>query len=230
MSDVVAEVQAILGYTFKKTELLVRALTHNSGVGKGLRQSYQNLEFLGDSILNFVIAEELLRRHPEFNEGQLTRMRSAVVSEKPLAETIYKLGLSDFLIMGVSETKMHINQNSSVMEDMFEAIVGAVYLDGGMSFAKKFILTTLEPILLRSETDKNDFYDYKSMLNEYASKFNLTVKYVDVVDDTLPEPIVKFIFDLSIDGDIVSRGVGNSKKEAQQMAAKIALNSLKEKK
>ncbi|MEG2453928.1 MAG: ribonuclease III domain-containing protein, partial [Clostridia bacterium] len=84
MSDVVAEVQAILGYTFKKTELLVRALTHNSGVGKGLRQSYQNLEFLGDSILNFVIAEELLRRHPEFNEGQLTRMRSAVVSEKPL--------------------------------------------------------------------------------------------------------------------------------------------------
>ncbi|MEG2453833.1 MAG: putative dsRNA-binding protein, partial [Clostridia bacterium] len=137
---------------------------------------------------------------------------------------------SDFLIMGVSETKMHINQNSSVMEDMFEAIVGAIYLDGGMSFAKKIILTTLEPILLRSETDKNDFYDYKSMLNEYASKFNLMVKYVDVVDDTLPEPIVKFIFDLSIDGDIVSRGVGNSKKEAQQMAAKIALNSLKEKK
>ncbi|MEG2456956.1 MAG: ribonuclease III domain-containing protein, partial [Clostridia bacterium] len=161
MSDVVAEVQAILGYTFKKTELLVRALTHNSGVGKGLRQSYQNLEFLGDSILNFVIAEELLRRHPEFNEGQLTRMRSAVVSEKPLAETIYKLGLSDFLIMGVSETKMHINQNSSVMEDMFEAIVGAIYLDGGMSFAKKFILTTLEPILLRSETDKNDFLSVK---------------------------------------------------------------------
>ncbi len=231
MSENVLKVETIIGYTYKNKELLTRALTHNSGVSKRSKKSYQNLEFLGDSILNFVIAEELLTRHPNFNEGQLTRMRATIVSDKPLADTIKKLQLNDFLIMGFSETKMKINTNLSVMEDMFEAIVGSIYLDGGMEPVKKFILTALEPVIKKSETDKNDFYDYKSILNEYATKSGLTVRYAEeelsnICDESKPA----FEFSVFLDGERISSGFGGTKKDAQQKAAKKALDIINLKK
>ncbi len=218
-------VQRIIGYEFRDKNLLVRAFTHNSGIKKGSKQSYQNLEFLGDSILDFIIAEALMRRHPAFDEGQLTRMRAAIVSEKPLAETIGRLGLNKYLIMGLSETKMGINNNASVMSDMFEAVVAGIYLDGGIRNAKRFILSALEPIILKSECNNNNFYDYKSMLNEFAGKHGLTVKYNDVPVN-VADSKQKFAFEVRIDGDTLGKGVGASKKEAQQMAARIAYKKL----
>lgn len=218
-------VQRIIGYEFRDKNLLVRAFTHNSGIKKGNKQSYQNLEFLGDSILDFIIAEALMRRHPIFDEGQLTRMRAAIVSEKPLAETIGRLGLNKYLIMGLSEMKMGINNNASVMSDMFEAIVAGIYLDGGIRNAKRFILSALEPIILRSECNNNNFYDYKSMLNEFAGKHNLTVKYNDVPINVADKK-QKFAFEVCVDGEPLGKGVGGSKKEAQQMAARIAYKKL----
>lgn len=124
-----------------------------------------------------------MKRHPSFDEGQLTRMRAAIVSEKPLAETIKKTGLNEFLIMGESETKMGINRNSSVMSDLFESIVGSIYLDGGIKNAKNFILKFLEPKIRLSECNNNNFYDYKSMLNEFAGKHSLAVRYEDALND-----------------------------------------------
>lgn len=225
MIEDLANVQRIIGYEYKEQALLLRAFTHDSGIKKGSKKSYQNLEFLGDSILNFVIAEALMHRHPSFDEGQLTRMRAAVVSEKPLAETIRRLGLNSYLIMGVSETRMGINNNSSVMGDLYEAIVASIYLDGGLRQAKRFILSSLEPVILKSECNNNNFYDYKSMLNEFAGKHNLQVKYVNVNDEFIDNRN-KFTFEIAIDGDVLGKGTGNSKKEAQQMAAKIAYKKL----
>lgn len=231
MSEDVLKIEAIIGYTYKNRELLTRALTHNSGVSKRLKKSYQNLEFLGDSILNFVIAEELLTRHPNFNEGQLTRMRATIVSDKPLADTIKRLQLNDFLIMGFSETKMKINTNLSVMEDMFEAIVGSIYLDGGMAPVKKFILTALEPVIKKSETDKNDFYDYKSILNEYATKSGLTVRYAkEELNRASEDDKPAFEFSVFLDGERIAGGFGGTKKDAQQKAAKKALDIINAKK
>ena len=226
MFESFSEVEDIIGYKFKDKNLLIRAFTHNSGIKKGAKRNYQNLEFLGDSILAFVIAEALMKRHPSFDEGQLTRMRAGIVSEKPLAETIKKSGLNEFLIMGESETKMGINQNSSVMGDLFESIVGSIYLDGGIRNAKKFILKFLEPRIRMSECNNNNFYDYKSMLNEFAGKHSLTVKYEDALNDEISLQKQKFEFDVYIDGEKMGTGVGGSKKEAQQMAAKVAYKKL----
>ena len=228
--DILLKVESIIGYSYKNKELLTRALTHNSGVSKLSKKSYQNLEFLGDSILSFVIAEELLSRHPNFNEGQLTRMRATIVSDKPLADTIERLKLNEFLIMGFSETKMKINKNLSVMEDMFEAIVGSIYLDGGMQSAKKFILTALEPVIKKSETDKNDFYDYKSILNEYATKAGLTIRYAEELDGSIEDGKPAFEFNLYLDGEKIASGCGENKKDAQQEAAKNALKIINAKK
>lgn len=221
-------VQDIIRYTFKNKELLVRAFTHNSGIKKGSKQSYQNLEFLGDSIVDFVIAEELLHRHPNFNEGQLTRMRSAIVSEKPLAQTIERLKLNKYLIMGASEVKMGIENNYSVMSDLFESIAASIYFDGGLEKARKFILWALMPIILKNEADKNDFYDYKTILNEFATKNNLSINYVNVEQSNTCGKQT-FVFDVTIDGDNFGRGEGYSKKEAQQKAARVAWEKINKK-
>lgn len=226
MLESFSEVEDIIGYKFKDKNLLIRAFTHNSGVKRGTKRSYQNLEFLGDSILSFVIAEALMRRHPSFDEGQLTRMRAAIVSEKPLAETIKKTGLNEFLIMGESETKMCINHNSSVMSDLFESIVGSIYLDGGLKNAKSFILKFLEPRIRMSECNNNNFYDYKSMLNEFAGKHSLVVRYEDALNDEISLQKQKFEFIVFVDGEEMGRGSGGSKKEAQQTAAKVAYKKL----
>lgn len=225
MADDFDTVQRIIGYTFRDADILLRAFTHNSGINKGCKKSYQNLEFLGDSIVDFVVAEALMRRHPSFDEGQLTRMRAAIVSEKPLAETIGRLGLNKYLIMGASELKMGINNNPSVMSDMFESIVAGIYLDGGIRNARRFILSALEPVILKSECNNNNFYDYKSMLNEFTGKHNLSVKYAEipVKDGDLQH---KFAFEVLIDGDSLGRGTGASKKDAQQTAARIAYKKI----
>lgn len=156
MLESFSEVEDIIGYKFKDKNLLIRAFTHNSGVKKGTKRSYQNLEFLGDSILSFVIAEALMKRHPSFDEGQLTRMRAAIVSEKPLAETIKKTGLNEFLIMGESETKMGINRNSSVMSDLFESIVICTRLSrqGPISRPARISPTTCGALHLRATRPK----------------------------------------------------------------------------
>lgn len=167
-----------------------------------------------------------MKRHPSFDEGQLTRMRAAIVSEKPLAETIKKTGLNEFLIMGESETKMGINRNSSVMSDLFESIVGSIYLDGGIKNAKNFILKFLEPKIRLSECNNNNFYDYKSMLNEFAGKHSLSVRYEDALNDESALQKQKFEFIVYIDGEEMGKGAGGSKKEAQQMAAKVAYKKL----
>lgn len=218
------KVQKIIGYVFRRENLLSSALTHSSGVGKGSRKDYQKLEFLGDSILDFVIAEALMKKHPSFDEGQLTRMRAAVVSEAPLAETVGRLGLNEFLAMGPSETKLGIHRNPSVMSDLFESVVAAIYLDGGMGNARKFILSALAPVIARSECDSRNFYDYKSILNEYASRNSMEIAYVPVEDPRPREGC--FSFAVSLDGRVVGKGTGRSKKSAQQQAAKAACRKI----
>lgn len=226
MLESFSEVEDIIGYKFKDKNLLIRAFTHNSGVKKGTKRSYQNLEFLGDSILFVCHCRGFDETTPAFDEGQLTRMRAAIVSEKPLAETIKKTGLNEFLIMGESETKMGINRNSSVMSDLFESIVGSIYLDGGIKNAKNFILKFLEPKIRLSECNNNNFYDYKSMLNEFAGKHSLAVRYEDALNDESALQKQKFEFVVYIDGEEMGKGAGGSKKEAQQMAAKVAYKKL----
>ena len=112
------------------------------------------------------------------------------------------------------------------MSDLFESVVASIYLDGGLTNARKFILRALEPVIRKSECNNNNFYDYKSMLNEFAGKHSLTVRYEDALNDEIMLQKQKFEFKVFIDGEEMGRGTGGSKKEAQQMAAKTAYKKI----
>lgn len=223
-----AVLESIIGYDFKNDALLKRALTHDSAARAVHSNSYQNLEFFGDSILDFLVAEELMKRFPSADEGQLTRMRAAVVSERPLALTIERLGLENYLIMGKNERHMKIQKNRSVMSDLYEAVLAAIYLDGGMDEARAFVLRTLSGAIAESARSLHEFYDYKSELNEYANKNALTVSYMQIFENP-DDQQNRFEFSVALEGDILGIGRGRTKKEAEQHAACQALQAVAQK-
>ena len=124
----IVEIEKIIGYTFKDKALLERAFTHGSKE-KHATKNYQSLEFLGDSILDFIIAKRLMEINPDAHEGALTRLRAQIVSREPLADEIAKLGLENYLIVGKGENAKAISNQSKIMSDIFEAVLGAIYLD-----------------------------------------------------------------------------------------------------
>ena len=124
----IVEIEKIIGYTFKDKALLERAFTHGSKE-KHATKNYQSLEFLGDSILDFIIAKRLMEINPDAHEGALTRLRAQIVSREPLADEIAKLGLENYLIVGKGENAKAISNQSKIMSDIFEAVIGAIYLD-----------------------------------------------------------------------------------------------------
>jgi ribonuclease-3 len=217
------EIEEIIGYTFADKAILVRAFTHPS-LKSAVNENYQTIEFLGDSILDFVIAEKLMLDNPDINEGELTKRRASVVSEQPLADAIGRVRLTEFMQFGIGERRHKIYQNDSVKSDLFEAIVGAIYLDGGIEPAKNFVLKMLDGAI-KDATAVEDEHDAKSRLNEYASKHGLEVKY-QLVSQSGPPHKPTFIFEVYVDGQILGNGRGNTKHSAQQWAAKEALLKL----
>ena len=163
----VQEIEKIIGYEFKDKSLLVRAFTHPS-LKPDVTENYQTIEFLGDSILDFIVAEKLMELHPTLNEGFLTKMRAQVVSEQPLADAIGRIRIAEFMQFGMGERRHKIYENDSIKCDLFESIVGAIYLDGGMVEAKRFVLTMLDEAIKFATAEEE--VDAKSRLNEYASK------------------------------------------------------------
>lgn len=212
-----------IGYVFKDKALLSRAFTHTSAQSDN-RKNYQTLEFLGDSIVDFVIAEELMKRYPTVGEGTLTKMRASLVSEEPLSQVIDRLRISEFMLLGIGERRNKIYAHSSVMCDLFESICGAIYYDGGMGKATEFVLKSLAELLDAAECG-DDNSDSKSLLNEYAAKHSLSVKYVQK-GQSGPAHKPVFSFSVELDGKAVGEGKGATKQDAQQDAAKHALSSL----
>ena len=217
------EIEEIIGYTFKDKSLLVRAFTHPS-LKSAVTENYQTIEFLGDSILDFVIAEKLMADNPEINEGELTKRRASIVSEQPLADAIGRVRLTEFMQFGIGERRHKVYQNDSIKSDLFEAIVGAIYLDGGIEPAKNFVLKMLEGAI-NFAVDVEEEQDAKSRLNEYALKNGVDVKYV-LASQSGPPHKPTFIFDVYVGGEFMGNGRGNTKHSAQQWAAKEALQKL----
>ena len=218
-----------LGYTFTNIELLRGALYHSSYANEHRAMgvsSNERLEFLGDAVLGFVSADFLYRKHPDLPEGELTRIRAALVCEESLYEVAQGLHLGEYLLLGKGEINGGGNKRPSVLSDAVEAVLAAIYLDGGIKNAKNFILKFLEPKIRLSECNNNNFYDYKSMLNEFAGKHSLAVRYEDALNDESALQKQKFEFIVYIDGEEMGKGAGGSKKEAQQMAAKVAYKKL----
>ncbi len=217
-------VEEKIKYTFKNKELLKRALTHRSSV-KNKTLSNERLEFLGDAVLELVVTEFLINNYPTIDEGKLSKIRAASVNTKTLAQIARKLELFKFIIVGKSEKKEGITNNESILEDTFEAIVGAIYLDGGIKKARQFVeyhlMDTIKDIV------KNGvIFDYKTHLQELTQKkFGCLPVYV-IVREEGQEHNKTFYCDVFINDVKYGSGIGRSKKEAEKNAAKEAVEKL----
>lgn len=219
------KIEEKIGYTFRDGALLERAFTHASA---SVRDNYQNLEFLGDSVLGFIVSRTLYSEYADTDEGSLTKMRAAVVSERPLAAAIDRLGIAEELITGESEKKNGVSDHSSVKCDLFESLTAAIYLDGGLDEAEKFVLGALsEEIAAAADSAKRS--DAKSRINEYAMKKGVSAEYREEKRTGAPHMPV-FTFSLLLGGEIAGEGSGTSKREAQQAAAREALGRIEKRK
>lgn len=212
------ECEEIIGYTFKDKAILRRCFTHTSYSNEHKQESYERLEFLGDSILNFVVAEYLMNA-TDGDEGDLTKRRSQLVSSKPIADAIINLGLEQYILLGEGEKGKKVNQN--VCSDVFEAIIAGIYYDGGFENAKKFIYDNL----LKSKNKK--VVDNKSKLQELVQKYKLGKIEYRLLSKTGPDHMPEFSCGVCIDGKLLSQGTAGSKKKAEQIAAETAIKKIK---
>lgn len=224
--NALSELQRRIGYDFEDSTLLFRAITHSSAITEGRgRKSYERLEYLGDAVLELLVTRLLFSSYPNANEGQMTRIRAAVVSEKPLAEIARELGLGEFLVLGHGMDKSGGRKLSSVLSDVVEAIIAAVYLDGGIDMAEKFIMPYMMPNI-KTAVEKGFSRDYKTRLQEYLQRDGtVSIKYKTSSEGPAHDKV--FSATVYLDKDLIGEGTGKSKKLAQQQAARNALIKLK---
>lgn len=215
-----------LGYRFTNRAFLENALTHssyaNENKAKGL-QSNERLEFLGDSVLGMVVADYLVRTHPDLPEGDLTRTRAALVCEGSLVEVAQCLELGAYLKLGKGEEAGGGRERPSIIADAVEAVLAAVYLDGGIGSARKLI----QKFILDREAEKSASRDYKTALQELVQRESGQVLKYRLTGEEGPDHDKRFFVEVDLNGEVAGRGKGHSKKEAEQMAAKAAIAKLK---
>jgi len=213
-----------LGYTFKDASLLKNALVHPSYINeRHLERIYSNqrLEFFGDSVLSLAVSEYIYTHLTDFPEGKLTELRAKVVCEEALAKMAKKLDIGSYLILGKGEIKSGGNARASTLSDAMEAIIAAVYLDGGFEEAKKLVIANLAEEINRFTQTGALITNYKSVLQEYVQSLNKTLTY-EVISETGPEHAKCFEVAALVDGKKISSGQGSSKKRAEQSAAETA--------
>ena len=214
-----------LGYTFRDRSLLENALTHSSYANEnkslGL-QSNERLEFLGDSVLGMVTADYLFRTHPDLPEGDLTRTRAALVCEGSLVEVAHQLELGSYLKLGKGEDAGGGRERPSIVADAVEAVRAAVYLDGGIGSARKII----QKFILDREEEKGGSRDYKTALQELVQRESGQVLTYRLIGSNGPDHAKVFQVEVDLNGAPVGGGEGHSKKEAEQNAAKAAIEKL----
>ena len=214
-----------LGYSFQNRELLENALTHSSRANesRGKLPSNERLEFLGDSILGMVVADHLYRGHPDLPEGDLTRTRAALVCEESLVEVAQALNLGEYLRLGKGESSGGGRERPSIQADAVEAVLAAIYLDGGIGSARKFI----QKFILSRETDGlAKPLDHKTALQELVQRESGQVLRYRLVGEEGPDHNKRFFVEVTLNGQAVGSGSGRSKKEAEQAAAKDALEKM----
>ena len=220
MSDL-KKFQELIGYTFKNEQLLKQALTHSSYANeKHLKKLSDNerLEFLGDAVLEVVSSEFLFQNYPELTEGQLTKLRASIVCEATLASCTESVSLGDYLFLGKGEDRTGGRTRKSVLSDAMEAVIGAIYLDGGFANAKEFVLK----FIMTDIEHKHLFYDSKTILQEIVQGEHEQLTYV-LLGETGPDHDKTFEVGVLIGRKEISTGKGHTKKAAEQEAAYQAL-------
>ena len=217
-----ADLEAVLGYTFRDRELLAQALRHSSWCneqpsGAEKIDDNERFEFLGDAVLDLVVGHRLMTRFPQLREGELSVTRAQVVSETGLSEVAGALGIGTWILLGKGEEKSGGRAKPSILADAFEALVAAVYLDGGFDAARAMIERLLAHRI--ENVEFKGFYDFKTRLQELTqARLKATPSY-RVVSELGPDHDKRFVVAVTIGDDEWARAVGKSKKEAEQMAA-----------
>ena len=218
------EFQKIIGVEWKNIQFLDQALTHSS-YAKPLNleevKDNERMEFLGDAVLELVIADYLFRKYSHLNEGELSRLRSAVVSEENLAYHARKIKIGEYLLVGKDQEEIRFQD--AMLADAYEAVIGALYLDRGIKVVRKFILNSFvkeENLLIRTK-------DFKSLLQEYTQSVYRKLPYYQVIQERGPDHKKMFRVKVKINGKTVGVGWGPSKKKAEKIAAERAWRRIK---
>ncbi len=213
-------------YTFKNKELLKKALTHTSYANEKRIESNEKLEFLGDSILEFISSKYLYSNYPNLKEGEMTKVRATVVCEKSLYKIAKKHNFSEFLYLGKSEQLTGGKNRPAILADSVEAIIAAMYLDGGLKEVEKFIINNLKEEIEIATKHVGD-RDYKTVLQEKLQEHGDVKIVYEITKEEGPDHNKSFEAQVSLNGKVLAKGKGKSKKEAHMQAAKKALENMK---
>lgn len=221
------ELSKRLRHTFTDLEILRAAVTHSSLVkgksAKPVRADYDRLEFLGDRVLGLIIAEELFRRFPNADSGQLSRRYNTQVRRETLAEIALEIRLQDYIMMAGDLAASGGRENPAILEDVMEALIAALYLDGGMPAARRFIEEKWWPRFDRKDASRKDA---KSALQEWLAKHGRGLPVYTVIEETGPDHDRRFTLKVEVEGFPAATGIGSSKRSAEQKAAEHMLKEL----
>src|SRR5688572_11796830 len=221
-----------IGYRFRDRGLLEHALTHRSRVhedASGGVFDNESLEFLGDSVLGFVVADMLFRQFPQHNEGQKSKLKASIVSAAALARLAERLGLGEFLILGRGEEKTGGRRKHAIIADCYEALIAAIYLDGGIEPAQRFIESQFAELVSeakRTGAAASFTDDWKSALQEFLQSQGRGLPVYRLAGEVGPDHRKSFVVEVVVEGEAVAQAEGRSKKEAAQSAARAALERL----
>jgi ribonuclease-3 len=225
MEKKLEEFEKKIGYTFNNKKILENALTHTSYAYEHKVESNEKLEFLGDSILEFISSELLFKKYNELKEGEMTKVRAAAVCEDSLYKIALKLSFSDFLFLGKSEMSSS-NRKKAILADSVEAVIAAIYLDSDIETVKKFILDNIKDVIEFSSHNVG-VKDYKTVLQEKLQMNGEVIIRYTIVKEEGPDHDKRFTAKVECDGKMLACGEGKSKKLAEMEAAKKALELLK---
>ena len=218
-----------LGYNFKDKDLLVQALTHSSYAyenQQNVESDNETLEFLGDSVLGLIIADYLCLTYPHLSEGELSKLKSTAANTTSLSTFGKRIKLDQYILLGKGEEKSGGRKKNSILAGAFEALVAAIYLDGGLKEAKKFLIPQLEFIFKRIKAERYLVNNYKSALQEFLQKENLPAPLYKTVTSTGPDHKKSFIVEVFLEKKSLAKAKGSSKKNAEQKAAQKALKGI----
>ena len=213
-----------INYEFKNKEYILEALTHSSYSNENKNYPFnERLEFLGDSVLSIVISDYLFKKETKLPEGELTKIRANIVCEESLSEVSKNIHLGKYMLLGKGEEATGGRERISILADALEAVIAAIYLDGGIKCAREFILTNMEKIINDSIKGKI-FRDYKTCLQEVLQRNGENNIWYKLIEEKGPDHNKRFVMEVGINDTVLGVGEGKSKKDAEQVAAKCALD------
>jgi len=226
----IAELESLLGHQFRDPRWLCQALMHSSRIPERAagepEESNEKLEFLGDAVLELIVSEELVREFPDWSEGQLSKSRARLVNATAISLSAQRLGVGKYLLLGRGEEKTGGRTKPALLADAYEALIAAIYLDGGLEAARGFVRRSLVEGPISVEAERLGHTDHKSALQEFLQSRGMTPGSYHVIAETGPDHQKTFRVEVRIAGQVTAIGCGRTKKEAEQAAAIAALIQL----